>query len=59
MPKRQNFLSAFIPRNGDTPITAADEQRVRITLYDYEWAKLLDKSDKLKMIVDISKEVWS
>jgi len=39
-------------RNGDTPITQADEQRVRITMYDYEWAKLLDKQDKLKMIVD-------
>lgn len=39
-------------RNADTPITAPDHQRRRITLFDYEVAKLHDKQDQLKMLAD-------
>jgi len=39
-------------RNSDTPITAAEFNRRWCTLFDYEVAKLHDKQDQLKMIVD-------
>jgi len=39
-------------RNADTPITNPDHKRRRISMYDYEVAKLLDKADKLKMLID-------
>lgn len=39
-------------RNADTPITIADHRRRKGTMYDWEVAKLLAKSDKLKMIID-------
>lgn len=39
-------------RHADTPITLPDHRRRRITLFDWEVAKLLDKSDKLKMLLD-------
>lgn len=39
-------------RHADTPITDPDHQRRRVTMYDYEVAKLLDDQDKLKMLVD-------
>lgn len=39
-------------RNADTPLVKSDHRRRRVTLYDYEWADLLDKQDKLKMLLD-------
>lgn len=39
-------------RNSDTPLIKSDHRRRRVTLYDYEWADLMDKQDKLKMLSD-------
>lgn len=39
-------------RNSDTPIVKTVFNRRRVAMYDYEWADLLDKQDKLKMLVD-------
>ena len=39
-------------RNSDTPLIKSDHRRRRVTMYDYEWADLLDKEDKLKMLID-------
>src|SRR3990167_1571748 len=39
-------------RNSDTPLVKSDHQRVRVAMYDYEWADLIDKEDKLKMLID-------
>lgn len=36
-------------RNSDTPLIEADYQRRRVTIYDYEWATLVDKQDKRKL----------
>jgi hypothetical protein len=39
-------------RNADTPLVKSDHRRRRVSLYDFEWADLVDKQDKLKMIID-------
>jgi hypothetical protein len=39
-------------RNSDTPLIKSDHRRRRVTMYDYEWADLIDKEDKLKMLLD-------
>ncbi len=39
-------------RNSDTPLVKSDHRRRRLSLYDYEWADLIDKQDKLKMLID-------
>lgn len=39
-------------RNADTPIIKTEFNRRRVAMYDYEWADLLDKQDKLKMLID-------
>lgn len=39
-------------RNADTPLIKSDHYRRRVTMYDYEWADLIDKEDKLKMLID-------
>lgn len=39
-------------RNQDTPLVKSDYKRRRVTMYDYEWADLVDKEDKLKMLID-------
>ncbi len=39
-------------RNADTPITQPNHQRRWATMFDYEVAKLHDKQDQLKMLVD-------
>jgi len=41
-----------VARNADTPLIKSDFSRRRVTMYDYEWADLIDKEDKLKMLVD-------
>lgn len=39
-------------RNSDTPLVKSDFARRRVSLVDWEWADLIDKEDKLKMLVD-------
>ena len=39
-------------RNSDTPLVKSEHYRRRVTMYDYEWADLIDKEDKLKMLID-------
>ena len=39
-------------RNSDTPLVKSDHRRRRVSLFDFEWADLIDKEDKLKMIID-------
>ena len=39
-------------RHADTPIVNTDHQRRKISMVDYEWADLIDKQDKLKMLAD-------
>ena len=39
-------------RNSDTPLIKSEFQRRRVTMYDYEWADLLDKEDQLKMLIN-------
>jgi hypothetical protein len=39
-------------RNSDTPLIKSDHRRRRVVMYDYEWADLVDKEDKLKMLID-------
>jgi len=39
-------------RNADTPLVKSDHRRRRVSLFDYEWADLIDKQDKLKMIIE-------
>jgi hypothetical protein len=39
-------------RNSDTPLVKSDHRRRRVTMYDYEWADLIDKEDQLKMLID-------
>lgn len=37
-------------RHGDTPLMNTPHARRRVSLYDYEWADLIDKQDKLKTL---------
>ena len=39
-------------RNADTPLIKSEHRRRRVSMYDYEWADLIDKEDKLKMLID-------
>ena len=39
-------------RNSDTPLVKSEHKRRRVTMYDYEWADLIDNADKLKMLID-------
>ena len=39
-------------RNADTPLIKSEHHRRRVSMYDYEWADLIDKEDKLKMLID-------
>ena len=39
-------------RHGDTPLLEAAHTRRMVTLSDYEWATLLDKQDKIRMMID-------
>lgn len=43
-------------RHADTPLIDTEYSRRRITMYDYEWADLIDKEDKLKMLADPTSE---
>jgi hypothetical protein len=39
-------------RNADTPLVKSDHRRRRVSMYDFEWADLVDKQDKLKILID-------
>jgi len=39
-------------RNADTPLVKSDHRRRRVSMYDFEWADLVDKQDKLKLLID-------
>lgn len=39
-------------RHGDTPLINTPHRRRRITLFDYNWADLVDSTDKLKLLTD-------
>ena len=39
-------------RNSDTPLVKSEHYKRRVQMYDYEWADLIDKEDKLKMLID-------
>ena len=36
-------------RNADTPLVKSDHRRRRVSMFDLEWADLVDKQDKLKL----------
>ena len=39
-------------RHGDTPQIDTPHARRRVSLEDYEWADLVDESDKVRMLID-------
>ena len=39
-------------RHGDTPLISTPHSRRMVTLYDYDWADLIDNLDKIKMLID-------
>lgn len=39
-------------RHSDTPLIESDHTRRMVTLNDYEWATLIDKQDKIRMLID-------
>lgn len=39
-------------RHGDTPLISTPHSRRKLTVEDYNWADLIDKLDKLKMLID-------
>lgn len=39
-------------RNADTPLIKSDHRRRRLSLFDFEWADLVDSQDKLKTLID-------
>ena len=41
-----------ITRHGDSPIMNSQHLRRRVAPYDYEWGDLVDKEDKLRLIID-------
>lgn len=41
-----------VTRHGDTPLIEVEHSRRRVAPEDYEWATLIDRQDKLKMISD-------
>ena len=44
--------SKVTTRHGDTPLNETPHDRRRIALEDYDWADLIDKKDKLRMLAD-------
>ena len=39
-------------RHGDTPLISTPHARRMVTLYDHDWADLIDDLDKVKMLID-------
>lgn len=42
----------ILNRHSDTPLVETTHDRRRISLRDYDWADLIDRQDKLKMLAD-------
>jgi hypothetical protein len=38
-------------RHGDTPLVESQHSRRRITVFDYEWADLVDDQDKIRLLI--------
>ena len=43
-------------RHGDTPLVSTPHSRRMVTLADYEWAELVDKADKVRLLIDPQNE---
>jgi hypothetical protein len=43
-------------RHGDTTLVNSQHTRRRLTMVDYEWADLIDKQDKVRMLIDPTSE---
>lgn len=43
-------------RHGDTPRMDTPHSRRRVSLVDYEWSDLIDKQDKIRMLIDPASE---
>lgn len=41
-----------LTRHGDTPLMSTPHDRRRVALRDFDWADLIDKKDKLRMLAD-------
>jgi len=39
-------------RNSDTPLVKSDHYKRWVNMYDYEWADLIDKEDKVKTLIN-------
>ena len=51
-------------RHGDTPLVNSQHSRRRVVMSDYEWADLIDRQDKIRMLIDPTSEyamnaVWA
>lgn len=42
----------ILTRHGDTPLVQQDHSRRRIALRDFDWADLIDRADKLRLLSD-------
>src|SRR2546422_11035588 len=45
-----------LSRASDTPLIGSDHSRRMVTLADYEWADLVDKEDKVRMLINPESE---
>lgn len=43
-------------RHGDTPLVPSDHSRRRVSMVDYEWADLVDRQDKIRILIDPGSE---
>jgi hypothetical protein len=41
-----------VTRHGDTPLISTPHDRRRVALRDFDWADLIDKKDKIRMLAD-------
>ena len=46
------YAVEILNRHSDTPLVETTHDRRRISLRDYDWADLIDRQDKLKMLAD-------
>jgi hypothetical protein len=46
------IASVKTARHAPTPLTESQHSRRRVTIADYQWADLIDKEDKLRMLID-------
>lgn len=43
-------------RHGDSPVANTQHLRRRLAIYDYEWGDLIDKLDKVRLLIDPASE---